>query len=709
MTGLLNGVNKCLRYRSSEKMKNKWLVFYAIIILIGSFSIFSMDATAQEHGSLEGYVRAIVNGSDTYLYGACVMLNQDYYAFSENGSGLYEFERVPVGNYNYTVQLPEYISIKGEIKIESGQNRKDFTLEKEEQDVEDNEMKYLRLIVHPNDAQIYINGEEIALNASGAYYIRLAPGDYYITSAREDWVLYTNTIQFPEISILNIYMNPTEENEDDDFSNEYYHDRIGPLYDEYSNPLSGVTVQLNYNSYTYTSLTDANGYAAFPNLFKDFPLLNNTIPLGIRVTALKEDYNTIVWQYDQGRMIPPLEKIEDHGAPITEGDKNDGVSLLTWILIAFFIVIIISVLITYLIVKRKRAKQLSTIKNKGVENSPLPVERHQGRIKSTSINQTTSNPQMAIQSPEPIFTHIPPPPPPSPPKGISKDSYKAHFSPPLPTPIPASMGYAIPNYTLTYKIGEGGFATVYQGKTPSDQFVAIKLPKFMGETLDSSIYDKFESEARIWSKLKHPNIVKIYESGVTPLPYIAMEFMDGGNLKQLMSNYRLQIDEATEIMVQILDGISYAHRMASVHRDLKPENILFTKNGITKITDWGIGKFMASESLTRTVGTKGTLAYSSPEQISKEKYGNVDWSTDVFQLGIIFYEMLTGRNPFFDEDPVTVMSNIINKFPDPPSSINQNIYPALDELILRSLIKRKEGRWRSADIMYQKLVEALRR
>ena len=269
--------------------------------------------------------------------------------------------------------------------------------------------------------------------------------------------------------------------------------------------------------------------------------------------------------------------------------------------------------------------------------------------------------------------------------------------------VASSKQNIIPGYFIYEKIGAGGSATVYKAKNNLGQDVALKLPKFLDGTLDMSVFNKFESEASMWKKLHHENIAEVYKSGLDPLPYISMELMEGGNLQDLMRHHRLSIEEAVNIMIQMLDAISYAHRMASVHRDLKPENILFTIDGIPKITDWGIGKFMASESATKTVGTKGTLLYSAPEQISKKKFGKIDWSTDVFQLGIVFYEMLTNVNPFYDEDSAGIVGNILYEKVEAPSIINPQIPHELDQIVLKALEKRKEDRWRSADIMYHEL------
>ena len=267
----------------------------------------------------------------------------------------------------------------------------------------------------------------------------------------------------------------------------------------------------------------------------------------------------------------------------------------------------------------------------------------------------------------------------------------------------------IPGYIITDKLGAGGFATVYKAINKDGVPVAIKMPKFLDETIDSSVLNKFQAEADIWKKLKHKNIVTFLDSNIRPVPYMTIELMEGGNLGGLLKDHRLSVEDAKPLMLQILDGLSYAHRMASVHRDIKPENILFTKDGVPKIADWGIGKFMASESVSQSIGTKGTFLYSAPEQFDKDTYGQVDWSTDIFQIGIVFYEMLTGKNPFKADELAAVMGLILTRMPKPPSSLNPDVPPELDEIIMKCIEKKKEDRWRSTDVLYSKLKEMEKR
>jgi len=282
-------------------------------------------------------------------------------------------------------------------------------------------------------------------------------------------------------------------------------------------------------------------------------------------------------------------------------------------------------------------------------------------------------------------------------------SYKSKLSISSLKEVSYSIRNIIPNYLITHKIGSGGSANVYKARDLEGKEVAIKLPKFLDDTISTSVLEEFEAEANMWKKLEHENIVKFFFADIRPIPYLVIEVMNGGSLKELMGKHRFGIDEAIEIMLMVLDAMAYSHKMASVHRDLKPENILFSQNGTPKISDWGVGKFMASESVSKSLGTKGTLSYCAPEQISKRKFGNVDWSTDVFQLGIIFYEMLAGVHPFKDDDPAGIMGKIMEEEPDSLGNLNPNTPKDLEDFVMKALQKQKKNRWDSAVTMYYEL------
>ena len=286
------------------------------------------------------------------------------------------------------------------------------------------------------------------------------------------------------------------------------------------------------------------------------------------------------------------------------------------------------------------------------------------------------------------------------------DSFVSFLPPPIPEPAPENMRKLFPGYTVDHLLGTGGFADVYRGVDKSGKDFALKIPKLSAGpgSVDQDALERFRAEAEIWMRLEHRNIVRLHDVSTEPIPHMAMELMEGGSLKQLMKKHRLEVGESVQIMAQLLEGLSYADKMASVHRDLKPENILFSSKGVAKITDWGIGKFMASESLTSSRDFKGTLSYSAPEQYNKKQYGNVDWQTDIFQIGVVFYKMLTGINPFKGEDIADCMGKVLMDRPEPPGSLNPDVPPELDEVIMGALRKRKEDRW-GTDVMLYKLKE----
>ncbi len=288
------------------------------------------------------------------------------------------------------------------------------------------------------------------------------------------------------------------------------------------------------------------------------------------------------------------------------------------------------------------------------------------------------------------------------------DSYVRFLSPPSRKPAPQHIGNILPDIHITHILGSGGSAEVYGARDDSEKVIAVKIPHMRFDaTIDASAYDRFAKEADLWRKLKHRNIVSFYSASDQPLPYITIELMEGGSLRLLMNAHRLTVPEVLHIITQILEGLSYAHRLGIVHRDLKPQNILFSTDGTAKITDWGIGKFMLSATMSKTKGTKGTMNYCAPEQFDRKKYGQVDWQTDIFQIGVMLYEMLTGVNPFTDDESAGVMGKVLGQEPDPPSSLNPEIPPALDEIVLGALEKIKGYRWRSTDVMLFQLKQMM--
>ncbi|MEB3789447.1 MAG: serine/threonine protein kinase, partial [Desulfurococcales archaeon] len=222
-----------------------------------------------------------------------------------------------------------------------------------------------------------------------------------------------------------------------------------------------------------------------------------------------------------------------------------------------------------------------------------------------------------------------------------------------------------------------------------------------------SLSEQFRREAETWSRLDHENIVKVLDYGIKPLPYIVMEYMPGGSLRdKLEKEGRPTISEAIRIAVDIGEALSYAHHMGVIHRDLKPENVLFTEDGRAKLTDFGLAKVMLQASMSSASGFKGTILYAAPEQVDPASYGSPDWRTDIWQYGALLYELLTGKPPFTADNPLALINKIINEEPPPPSHHNPNIPQWLDEIIMKCLRKKKEKRWKSIDLVLDRLYQS---
>jgi len=249
-------------------------------------------------------------------------------------------------------------------------------------------------------------------------------------------------------------------------------------------------------------------------------------------------------------------------------------------------------------------------------------------------------------------------------------------------------------YATHKKIGSGGYSNVYQATRIKDGVsVALKIPKSKEdwETISEDLIKSFENEATIWSKLDHANIVKLYEFGSRPYPWIAMELMEGGSLRDRLP--LTDIRNCLTVLDKVFEGVYYAHRRGIIHRDIKPENILFTKEDNPKISDWGIAKALLFASKSST--SRYTLMYAAPEQLAPKKFGPVDWWTDVFQLGVLTYEMMTGKMPFGGEDVGEIMFSITSSDPVKPGDINSELTAEIDEVIMRALDKDPKKRFES--------------
>lgn len=266
-------------------------------------------------------------------------------------------------------------------------------------------------------------------------------------------------------------------------------------------------------------------------------------------------------------------------------------------------------------------------------------------------------------------------------QGAAADTAVPPEATPFQPPSVAEVARLFPQLEILAFIGKGGMGAVYKARQPGlDRFVALKiLPPQVGS--GPGFGERFNREARALAKLAHPNIVAVHEFGqVNGLPYFIMEFVDGLNLRQLERARKLSARQALQIVPQICEALQFAHDEGIVHRDIKPENILVDKKGRVKIADFGIAKILSRESdvaLTETQGALGTPNYMAPEQM--EKPTTVDHRADIFSLGVVFYEMLTGELP-------------LGRFA-PPSSRKMEVDVRLDEVVLRALEKDPERRY----------------
>lgn len=253
-------------------------------------------------------------------------------------------------------------------------------------------------------------------------------------------------------------------------------------------------------------------------------------------------------------------------------------------------------------------------------------------------------------------------------------------------------------YRIVRIIGVGGMAVVFEAvDTVMKRTVAVKMLK---EEIagDAQAVKRFINESRAVSMLSHPNIVSIYDVSVRDdLKYIVMERVDGISLKNYMnSRGPLPPKEIMNYTAQILRALDHAHSKGIIHRDIKPQNIMLLKNGKIKVTDFGIAKLPNAETVTMTDKAIGTVYYISPEQASGKK---IDPRSDIYSLGVVMYEMATGKLPFVADSPVSVALMQVNNQPRPPREILPSVPPGVEAMILTAMEKDPDKRFQSASVM----------
>jgi serine/threonine-protein kinase len=262
-------------------------------------------------------------------------------------------------------------------------------------------------------------------------------------------------------------------------------------------------------------------------------------------------------------------------------------------------------------------------------------------------------------------------------------------------------------YRVEGELGRGGMARVYRGTdTVLGRPVAVKVlsPQFAE---DANFVTRFRREAQAAARLNHPNLVQVYDTGSDDgVHYIVMEYVQARTVADyLAGGGRIMPQRAVELAEAVCDALGVAHAQGVIHRDVKPANIMVTREGQVKVTDFGIARVTTNETIEQTAAVLGTASYLSPEQAQG---GQIDQRSDLYSLGCVLYEMLTGRPPFTADSPVAVASKHVLEQPIPPSRINDDISPELDAVVMRALSKNPDNRYQDAEEMKEDLERARR-
>jgi serine/threonine protein kinase len=274
-------------------------------------------------------------------------------------------------------------------------------------------------------------------------------------------------------------------------------------------------------------------------------------------------------------------------------------------------------------------------------------------------------------------------------------------------------------YRIIRKLGEGGMSTVFLTEDiRTGRVVALKLlaPRVVA---DETHRLRLLREAHAVASLKHPNITALYEADqFRDQPYLAMEYVEGDSVSDLLVAGPFEVDRAVWITAEVADALAAAHAANIIHRDIKPSNIIIQPNGKVKVMDFGLAKFEEAgdesdaeddtgqmRNLTARGTILGTVHYMCPEQAHGEE---VDHRADIFSLGVLLYEMLTGRAPFRGSHTFAVLKSVIEASPEPPSTFRPEVSPELEAILRHAMAKQREDRYQTAREMERELRDFLR-
>ena len=263
-------------------------------------------------------------------------------------------------------------------------------------------------------------------------------------------------------------------------------------------------------------------------------------------------------------------------------------------------------------------------------------------------------------------------------------------------------------YEIIEEVGKGGMAIVYKAKCRLlNRFVAVKVLKEDFKD-DKEFVRRFNIEAQAAARIQNPHVVSVFDVGCEDgLYYIVMEYVEGITLKQYIDKKKvIPWKEAVGYTIQISEGLEEAHKNSVIHRDIKPQNIIMANDGILKVTDFGIARATSQSTMTMAKSTIGTAHYLSPEQA---RGGYTDERTDIYSLGIVLYEMLTGKLPFNDESPVAIAIKHIQEKPKRPTELNPEIPLSVEQIVLKAIDKEQGARYESVTAFLKDLRAVLNR
>jgi serine/threonine protein kinase len=256
-------------------------------------------------------------------------------------------------------------------------------------------------------------------------------------------------------------------------------------------------------------------------------------------------------------------------------------------------------------------------------------------------------------------------------------------------------------YKIIEVLGKGGMGIVYKAEDIKlKRLVALKfLPPELVQDEEAKV--RFELEAQAAAALSHPHICTIHEiEEAEGKPFIAMEYVEGESLRAKINKGPIETDEGLALAIQMAEGLEEAHRKGIIHRDIKSANIMVTDKGQAKIMDFGLAKVKERTLLTREGSTLGTVAYMSPEQARGER---VDSRTDIWSLGVVLYEMFSGKLPFRGDREASVLDSVVHEEPQPLKAVKHDIPSGIQQIVSRAMKKKRESRYQSATEMLKEL------